>query len=210
MKTKEPTVSSNPYSDIEVKYKSENIIIKKIVDNFFKNFDNFLKFKTPPKRIIEVGAGEGFLSRILAIKFPSSKIIVSDISIDEENTRIHNLKQFKNVKTLITDVKNLKFPNNYFDLVLCSEVLEHIKNPKKAIDEIFRVTNKYSLLSVPEEPLWKILNMIRGKYISSFGNTPGHVNHWSTKEFTNFIKKSGFKIKKLKKCLPWTLILAKK
>ena len=38
---------------------------------------------------------------------------------------------------------------------------------------------RHLLVSVPREPLWRALNMLRGAYWRALGNTPGHLNHWS-------------------------------
>ena len=48
-----------------------------------------------------------------------------------------------------------------------------------SLAEIRRVTTSHALLSVPREPIWRMLNFLRGKYWSSGGNTPGHLQHWS-------------------------------
>jgi len=62
-----------------------------------------------------------------------------------------------------------------YDLTIACEVLEHLEDPGQALTEIDRVTKQSVLISVPQEPMWRILNMARGKYWSDLGNTPGHV-----------------------------------
>ena len=89
------------------------------------------------------------------------------------------------------------------------EVLEHLEDPDSALKELSRVSSKYCLVSVPQEPLWRILNICRLKYLSNFGNTPGHLNHWSKNQFVEFVGKY-FKVKKIKLSLPWIIVLAKK
>lgn len=47
----------------------------------------------------------------------------------------------------ILDVQNMnQFKDNEFDCIICSEVLEHVKNPKKAINEMYRVLKKNGIL----------------------------------------------------------------
>ena len=70
----------------------------------------------------------------------------------------------------IGNIYDLQFNENEFDLIICSEVLEHLIKLMKLLKK-YRVTNKYALLSVPREPIWRILNMIRLKYWGSLGNT---------------------------------------
>ena len=89
---------------------------------------------------------------------------------------------------------------------MCLEVVEHLKYVENVIKELERVGSKYILVSVPREPIWRILNMIRGKYWINFGNTPGHLNHWNSASFISMLKKY-FKILKVFKPLPWTVVL---
>lgn len=49
------------------------------------------------------------------------------------------------------NITNIDFPDNYFDIIYCSHVLEHITNDHKAIQELFRVCKPggWALLQVP-------------------------------------------------------------
>jgi len=48
-------------------------------------------------------------------------------------------KRYKELKLIRADAHNLPFKNNSFDLVICTEVLEHVVNPEKVLGEIKRV-----------------------------------------------------------------------
>jgi predicted SAM-dependent methyltransferase len=100
-------------------------------------------------------------------------------------------------------------PEDSADFILCCEVLEHLEFPEKALKTLNTITGKYCLLSVPNEPLWRCLNMVRGKYIHDLGNTPGHIQHWSLHQFVKLIKKY-MDVLMVKFVLPWTLVLSKK
>ena len=95
-------------------------------------------------------------------------------------------------------------------MVVCSEVLEHLENPRKALENLINATRNYLILSVPREPIWRILNILRGKYWSDFGNTPGHIQHWGSYNFIRFLKNDEMKIVKVKRPFPWTMVLLKK
>jgi ubiquinone/menaquinone biosynthesis C-methylase UbiE len=103
----------------------------------------------------------------------------------------------------------LQYKDNAFDLVLCNEVLEHVENPEKALQELKRVTSKYLLLSVPNEPIFMASNFLRGKNVSRWGNDIEHINHWSRNSFKNFVKKE-LQIHAIYNPFPWTIILAEK
>lgn len=94
-------------------------------------------------------------------------------------------------------------------MLICCEVLEHVPDPERGVRIIAECTNEYFIVSVPREPLWCILNMARGKYWKSFGNTPGHINHWTKHGFVKMVSKYA-DVVKVASPLPWTMILARK
>ena len=89
------------------------------------------------------------------------------------------------------------------------EVLEHVGEPDLVLREAYRVTSKYLLASVPNEPWWRIGNLARLKYIRDLGNTPEHINHWSVRSFKTLISEY-FRILKVETPVLWTFILAEK
>lgn len=54
------------------------------------------------------------------------------------------------------DVHKLKYEDKYFDVIVCSEVLEHVDNPIEAMHELRRITKKLLIISVPYEPYFSI------------------------------------------------------
>ncbi len=104
----------------------------------------------------------------------------------------------------------MPYKDKEFDLVLCTEVLEHLEDPKRALKELIRVSNKYLVLSVPNEPLFMLAQLVRGKNWSRFGNDIEHIQHWSFWQFENFVKKENVKILKTKHPFAWTMVLLEK
>ena len=192
--------------NFEDKYNAKNPISKLLVRNFIKTFRDFLTKNDFPKNIVELGAGEGQLIKIIKKEFPKSKIGGSDISEEMIKIATRNLKG-KNVSLSTQDIHKLSYKPKSFDLIVCCEVLEHVDNPKKALAEIKRICRGKVLLSVPLEPLWRVLNMARGKYLTRLGNTPGHVNHFAPGKFKRLVEDSGFKILSIKYPLPWQMVL---
>ncbi|MFC2138999.1 class I SAM-dependent methyltransferase [Bacteroidota bacterium] len=184
------------------KYLTNNIISKQLVGNFFSEIGKLYN-SIHVENILDVGCGEGFILNYLNSIKKITKASAIDVDPDEIKDAKQNLP-FCNV--MEASAYELPFKDNEFDLVICSEVLEHLEEPEKAIQEINRVANKYILLSVPNEPIWRILNMARFKYWNKLGNTPGHINNWSSRQFVKIVSKY-FKINLIKKPLPWTVLL---
>ena len=86
------------------------------------------------------------------------------------------------------------------------EVLEHLDDPERALGEICRVSKRWVVCSVPREPVWRALNLMRLKYVGGLGNTPGHVNHWSKQGFTDFVSRR-LDVRRRLSPFPWTMIV---
>jgi len=191
------------------KYESNNPIAKLLVKGFFSHMGNLLdsiSFST----VYEAGCGDGYITRYLCNRYPKCEIIASDISLDElKIAKEMQIKDGKEVVFLERSIYDLKECDSSYDLVVASEVLEHLDEPKKAVEELARITNTYVLVSVPREPIWCICNMMRGKYLRTFGNTPGHLRHWSKRKFIRFLS-DYFVVYAVKTPFPWTMVLCKK
>ena len=63
-----------------------------------------------------------------------------------------------------------------------------LKKKLKALKELVRVSNKYLVISVPNEPLFMLAQLLRGKNWSRLGNDIEHINHWTFVSFPKFVK----------------------
>jgi ubiquinone/menaquinone biosynthesis C-methylase UbiE len=189
-----------------LEYKSTNAISRYLYDRFFSTIKKIIDSLEPDIKILEVGCGPGESSRRIM-----SFLKTQHFEASEYDPRlVRKLNELNPGFNLIEEsVYEMKREDNSFDLVIMLEVLEHLDEIEKALSELFRVSNKYVLLSVPMEPLWRILNLIRFKYVKAFGNTPGHINHFTPNKLKKLISKFG-KVLLLKKPYPWLLCLAEK
>jgi len=205
--------ASPVYGNYEDKYNSGNIVTKILMGSFIKNFKAHLSSfgEESVDEICEVGCAEGELLKVLSSVYPQASLSATDLSAEEIAKAEKNCADFS-VAFSIQDAENLeKYADAEFDLVVCCEVLEHLSHPQKGLDELFRISRKYILLSVPNEPIWRFLNMARGKYWRDFGNTPGHLNHWTVWQFPRFLRgNDGYAIIKRSYPFPWQMVLLKK
>ena len=77
-----------------------------------------------------------------------------------------------------------------------------------ALAELARLSRGGLVLSVPREPIWRVANMARGKYIGALGNTPGHIQHWSRRSFAELVG-SQFDVVGVRSPFPWTMVAAR-
>jgi len=104
------------------------------------------------------------------------------IDISSVATNFCRRRGIKNVKT--GDVSKLPYKNNFFDIVSCMDVLEHIENEEKAINEMLRVLKPGGILilTVPALPF----------LLSKHDNAQGHFRRYNRKYLKKILKSSGF------------------
>lgn len=108
-----------------------------------------LKFKTS----LDVGCAEGYYIKLMAISQDSAELHLIGLDVSK-NYLVKAKKEVPNASWVQGDVDNLPFRRSSIDLVLCSEVLEHVPNPKSAFNQLVQTSRKYVLLSVAGENLF--------------------------------------------------------
>lgn len=199
--------------DFAHKYTEEGsgLIGGKLLSGYFKNVKKLLDVSGVTEgRAIELGCGEGFSTERLRAMLPTA----IQLDASEYVSSLVPLAQAKNPTVTITveNIYELQHEPETYDLVFLLEVLEHLDHPEQALEQIAKILKPGGklILGVPREPIWRVLNMARGKYLKDFGNTIGHLNHWGSKGLVNFMKTHFGLVLEKKQPLPWTLVLAEK
>lgn len=188
------------------KHHHRNPVQRHLIDNFYNELFKILR-RTKSNKVLDAGCGEGItLNRIQQLKLGKQ---LEGVDFSQDAIEIGK-KTFPKLKLKQADIYKLPYKDNAFDLVLCNEVLEHLENPQEALKELIRVSNKYLLLSVPNEPWFRLANFLRGRHITRFGNHPEHIQHWSHNQFVKMLKKHKLKIRDKKLPFAWTIVLAQK
>ena len=101
------------------------------------------------KSLLDVGCANG--DRTVRIAKYLNINLQSVYGVDCNFKNIAICKNLFNAETIDLEDTNLSYKSNSFDLVVCNQVLEHLKNYKKVIDDIIRVTSKkgYVVIGIP-------------------------------------------------------------
>ena len=188
------------------KYGSRNPVVRRLMAGFETAVGELLAVAAPAS-ILDVGCGEGVLTSEWARRLPSARVVGLDLP-DPGLEREWSERGAANLEFMPGTGESLPFSEDEFDLVAAIESLEHVGDPAGVLGQMARVARRHLLVSVPREPLWRVLNLVRGAYVSRLGDTPGHLNHWSKRGLANLLEGYG-EIVQLRSPLPWTVALVR-
>ena len=193
-------VTGNTYD----KYGSNNPIVRRLMSRFERTLDELVDHASP-RSLLDVGCGEGVLVHRWAGRLGGARVVGIDLEEDSIQAGWAE-RQAPNLEYRVMEAANLPFADGEFELASAIEVLEHLPDPEHTLGEMARCASGHLLVSVPREPLWRMLNMARGAYWSSLGNTPGHLNHWSRRSFVELLSSHG-EVLEVRSPFPWTMLL---
>ena len=99
------------------------------------------KYKTAGK-LLDVGCGPGFFLACVEKYYDAHGIDISEYAVREAKQRAHT------VKLSVGDATDLDYKNDYFDIVTCFDLLEHLPDPELALQEFYRILKNDGILII--------------------------------------------------------------
>jgi len=190
--------------------KSRKIKAMRII-KLLQNYYGIIKLKE--LILLDIGSSTGIIDNYLAKYF--NKVIGIDIDKQAINFAHSKFKR-ENLQFKLDNAMELSFPNNSFDIVVCTQIYEHVPDPKRLMSEIYRVLKPngvcyFAALNKlwPWEPHYNLLFLgwlpkkIANYYINIFRKKKNYYetlkNYWelkrlvkefTVKEYTSVILKS--------------------
>jgi len=134
------------------------------------------------KTLLDVGGAEGYYP-FVAREIFDAKCRNCDLSLEAGK----RAKEIFGIESDFCDAHNLPYKDGQFDVVICSETLEHVTNREKAISELLRVAKKAVVICVPQEPESAVIYNIKKKV------PHGHIHSYNIKSF-DYLKAVGYKV----------------
>ena len=162
-------------------------------------FRQIKKNKKGTVKILDAGCGEGNISLFLSQQDPSvavTGIDISEKSINISQTRLKKIRNRvkKNIKFIKTEIEKYKTEGDSFDLILLTEVIEHVYNDEIVIKKLYSLLGKEGVLflSTPSKnaPLYKL------KIIRKYDKRVGHLRRYSQSDIEAVLVENNFKILK--------------
>jgi len=167
------------------KYENPNFFHQLFLGRFIDAVARELK-SLPPGRTLAFGCGEGFLLWELSrrgVRFDT--LTGLDLRGDALKEAKEMLPEYHFVQKDLLTYNPSEGP---FDLVIASQVLEHLPNPKIFLEKLISLARGPLLISVPLEPWFHLINLARGRDIGHFGHHPEHINQWGVRSFRKFVE----------------------
>lgn len=190
-------MAKNIYNQFHKNTSVQGKIIKN--NNFtYRNILQYIdKYGINKKNSLDIGCGAGTLCFYMANK--GMHVLGVDISSKAIKACQKSSKELKLDKLTCFEVVN--FPkesiSGKFDLVILTEVIEHLSNDKLALEKIFNSLNKggIAILTTPSlnAPLYRL------GYAKNFDKRVGHLRRYTVNSLVNISKEAGFKIMETKK-----------
>ena len=200
------------------KYESQNLVQRWVMRRFHGAIWRWLD-QLRPRRVLDFGCGEGYFWEALAGFGPLPEVVGLDLRADAIAAAQARLPQLTFVcedvfrfgdagsdvprSTALGDT--LTMEPGAFDLVIASQVLEHLYRPDLYLRRLCEFAPRHVLLTVPHEPFFRLANLLRGRDVLRWGNHPEHVQHWSRRGFARFVSEF-IEIEKIDACFPFLMV----
>jgi len=188
----------------KAKYENPNPIHQFVLGRFLSRVAQAVN-DTGASSILDVACAEGYVIRFLRERIHGLKFTGVDIDTQALSEARRNLP---GVPFFRGDIYSYAH-SGPVDLVMALEVLEHLNDVPRALQNMSRVQAKHFLFSVPHEPYFRLMNLLRGRHIKRLGNDPEHINLWSRRTFVRQVEPC-FEPLRDYSSFPWTIILSRK
>jgi SAM-dependent methyltransferase len=178
-------------------------VVRRLVGRFLQRVGQLVEAHQP-RRVLEIGCGEGIVIEALSARLPAARF--AGVEVDPQALGRARAR-CPRASFVQADAYQLPFPAHSYDLVLCLEVLEHLAQPERALGEIRRVSGRGCLLSVPHEPYFRLGSLARGKNLGRLGDPSDHIQHWRPADFTAFCARE-LSVRTTTGSFPWVLVYA--
>jgi SAM-dependent methyltransferase len=187
------------------KYQTQNPLMRKVIQRFLDHLCARI-VEIRPKTIIDLGCGEGMVAAEIRRVLPDVRYVGIDASGEAIRMARASNPSFEFHEG---DILGGYPKGAVADLALCVEVLEHLDQPDLALERIAAASSDYVVVSVPWEPYFRLGNLLRGKYLTNWGNHPEHVQQFSPENLRDLLVRH-LSIVGIDTCFPWLIAVARR
>jgi len=157
-----------------------------------------LKLILPQKhdgyKILDLGCGEGHITKEILTSFPKTELCGLDYSLGAIEFATNN---FPGIEFCVADAHQPPYRSDYFDVVVCNNIWEHVPDPVMLLYSIRRILKSQGHLIISTPSRYRIVNLIR----VLFGKSPSlmadnHVTEYTIGQITEQLRFVNFTVEK--------------
>lgn len=153
-------------------------------DNLFEPLKPYIK-KTKEGKVLDVGCAYGFLLERFPDTFEKFGLDISEYATKEAQRRL----PAATLKVSSAE-SELPFPQNFFDIIIFNDVIEHLENPGVALENIRKVLKTEGILYINTPNL----NLLRRKVLAYADKKEHHISLFSHRALLSLLAETGFKV----------------
>jgi 2-polyprenyl-3-methyl-5-hydroxy-6-metoxy-1,4-benzoquinol methylase len=146
-------------------------------------------------KLLDLGCGQGHITAKIKMQFNEFEISGLDHSISAIDFAHSN---FKGIDFVVADAYSSPYCNEYFDVIVCNNLWEHVPDPMSLLYEIKRILKSDGLLIISTPSRFRITNILRvclGKKVTFMSDQ--HVTEYTVGQIIEQLRFGGFEIKKI-------------
>jgi SAM-dependent methyltransferase len=120
--------------------------------SFARRYVGAIRSSLAVRRYLDVGCGNGFITELVSAGFD----VVVGIDVEEERLddfRAH-ITEKPNFEVRLMSAARIEFPVEWFSLITCFEVLEHVPDLDASVSEIVRVCVRGGVIAISVPQVW--------------------------------------------------------
>jgi SAM-dependent methyltransferase len=144
--------------------------------------------------LLDVGGGEGYRAALVKKRLKIRKVVVADLSWEA----CRRAGKLFHLPSAVAEIHSLPFKDRSFDVVMCTETLEHVMGTEGAVEELARVAKKAVIITV---------NRKNPSLVEKYPKRFPYDVQWFDSHTLDFLKGEGWKIFSFKMISPFTRFL---
>lgn len=167
------------------KYDRRGLISRTHQRRFFDRIATEVRAHLPAgaATLLDAGCGEGFVAEALAERLPG--VAITGVDVSAEAIAYAARTGTRQVQYRTASLEALPFESASFDVVVCTEVLEHLPAPDRALAELRRVARTAVVVTVPFEPVFR--HLLAVGMAMGLSPDPEHVNFWTPSQWRRWL-----------------------
>ena len=182
---------ADPYS---VEERIDNAFHKRRIDCTLEMINEAIKSIDGTPRILDIGCGEGHITGIIKQTLPETEVSALDYSISAVE---YATEHFPDCDFIVGDAYNAPYTENYFDIVVCNNLWEHVPGTLDLLNSITKVLkpNGFVIISTPSRyRLGNLARVLVGKKAQLISKH--HVTEYSVGQVKEQLKFGGYEVTK--------------